>query len=138
MKALFLKISNFQIVKYGFVGGISTFIHIAISFLYLYYIEQSVFIANTIAFIIAFIFSYTFQSLFVFGHKLQINKVIKYFAVQCSSLFLAFLISHFLFFENLYIQTIVISFLLPLITFFIHKFWTFRIATDEENKHETK
>jgi len=115
-----------QLVKYGFVGGISTLIHIGVASLYLHYIEKNVVLANVLAFCIAFIFSYTVQSLFVFQHVLEIHKLLKYFTVQFGSLLIALFISYFLVLENLYIQTIIISILLPLITFVIHKTWTFK------------
>ena len=126
-----------QIVKYGFVGVLSTFIHISIAFLYIYFIHKNVFIANILGFFLAFIFSYTVQSLFVFKHTLETKKLIKYFFVQFGALLLALYASHFLVVENLYIQTILVSILLPLVTFIIHKFWTFKNKKDA-NTYATK
>ena len=138
IKNLFLKLSNYQILRYGLVGGISTLIHISAAFLYLYFVKADVLIANTVGFCVAFIFSYTIQSLFVFKHKLKISKTFKYFLVQLGALIIAYFASNILRLENSYIHTLVISFLLPLVTFFIHKFWTFKIIKEEDNTYVTK
>jgi len=138
IKKLFLKLSNFQIVKYGLVGVISTIIHLSISFSYLYFIDKNVLLANIIAFSVAFIFSYTVQSIVVFKHKLQVSKVLKYFLVQFTSLLIAFFLSDVLVLKNSYIQTLVITFLLPIITFFTHKLWTFKETTNKENTYASK
>ena len=122
-----------QLVKYGLVGGVSTFIHIAIASLYIYFIDENIFMANSLGFCIAFTFSYTIQSLFVFKHPLEVKKLIRYFLVQFGALLIALFSSNFLALENLYIQTLVISILLPLITFIIHKFWTFKNLEDTQN-----
>ncbi|MDQ7059605.1 MAG: GtrA family protein [Sulfurimonas sp.] len=138
IKNLFLKLSNYQIIRYGLTGGISTLIHISIASSYIYLIDSDVLIANTLGFCIAFIFSYSIQSLFVFKHKLKISKTIKYFLVQLGALMIAYFSSNIFAFENLYIQTLVISFLLPLVTFFIHKSWTFKITREEKTPYATK
>ena len=124
-------------MKYGLVGAISTFIHIAIASLYIYFLDENIFIANALGFCIAFSFSYTVQSLYVFEHNLEKGKFLKYFLVQMGALLLALFISSFLSLENLYIQTLIISILLPLITFVIHKLWTFK-NTEDTNTYATK
>lgn len=126
IKALFIRLINLQIFKYGIVGIASTLVHVGVSFSYLYLVKQDVFVANILAFMIAFIFSYVVQSLVVFKHALHIFKVIKYFVVQFSSFLAAYFSSTVLSLQNSYIQTMVIIFLLPLITFLVHKFWTFK------------
>ena len=115
-----------QLIKYGLVGIVSTLIHIAVASLYIYSLDENIFMANALGFCIAFTFSYTVQSLYVFGHNLEVPKLVKYFLVQFGALVLALFSSNFLASENLYFQTLVISVLLPLITFVIHKLWTFK------------
>jgi len=127
-----------QLLKYGLVGIFSTLIHISIAFLYIYSINENVLFANISGFCIAFIFSYTVQSLYVFEHKLQLLKTFKYFLVQFSALIIAYFASNILYIENAYIHTILISFLLPLVTFFIHKFWTFKQTHEEDTAYATK
>ena len=127
-----------QLLKYGLVGIFSTLIHISIAFLYIYSINGNVLFANISGFCIAFIFSYTVQSLYVFEHKLQLLKTFKYFLVQFSALIIAYFASNILYIENAYIHTILISFLLPLVTFFIHKFWAFKQTHEEDTAYATK
>lgn len=113
-------------MRYGFIGGISTLIHISIASLYIYFINNSLFISNIIGFLVAYIFSYTIQSKFVFEHKVNLNKATKYFLVQIGALILAIFLSDILDGFNSYIKSIIVALLLPLVTFFIHKFWTFK------------
>jgi len=120
-------IFSYKIVRYGFIGGISTFIHISIASLFIYFISNSLFLSNITGFLVAYIFSYTVQSKFVFDNKISIEKATKYFLVQIGALIIAILLSDILNEFNSYIKSIIVAFLLPLVTFFIHKFWTFRV-----------
>ena len=74
--------------------------------------------ANVSGFFTAYLFSYILQSKLVFLHEVNMLKALKYFAVQFSSLCTSMLISSLLVMEaNQYAQTIIIAFLLPIITF---------------------
>ncbi len=119
------KLLTNKIVRYGLVGGVSTFIHFIIALFYIYSINSSVFQSNMVGFTVAYIFSYTIQSKYVFDHAISLEKAIKYFIVQFSALLLAIIVSN-LFETNSYLKTLIVVVLLPLITFLIHTFWTFK------------
>lgn len=119
------KILIFKITKYITIGGISTLIHFFTASLYIYLIKNSIFISNIIGFLTAYGFSYTMQSKLVFEHQITIKKALKYFIVQFGALILSILIADILRY-NIYIKIMAVTILLPLITFLIHKFWTFR------------
>lgn len=121
---------SMRIVKYGFVGIISTFIHLGIAWVYIYFINDSVFQSNIIGFLIAYLFSYTVQSIYVFEHKISLIKAVKFFVVQLSALLLAIFISYFID-RSSYLETIFIIIVMPLITFIIHKIWTFNKKEDK-------
>ena len=117
-----------KIIRYGLTGGISTAIHITVAYLYLYFVDTSLFVSNTLGFMVAFVFSYLVQSLYVFKHAIGLSKALKYFIVQFASLLAAIFISDYLPLENSYIKTILVILILPLITYVVHKFWTFKEA----------
>ena len=119
------KALQYKIIRYGLTGGISTVIHISIAYLYIYFFDSSLFISNTLGFMVAFVFSYLVQSIYVFKDTIRLSKAIKYFIVQFSALLTAIFISEYLPLENSYIKTILVILILPLITYVIHKFWTF-------------
>ena len=124
----FLKLKNifdYKIVRYGFVGGISTLIHVLVASGYIYYTYDSVIQSNIVGFLVAYVFSYIVQSKLVFKHDINIKKAIKYFIVQFTALLLAIFSSGILNEYNSYIKTLIVAMLLPFITFFIHKIWTF-------------
>jgi len=117
---------NFKIIRYGIVGGISTLIHIGVAALYIYYIHDSLIVSNIMGFMIAYVFSYIMQSLHVFGHAISWSKAFKYFLVQFGSLLTSILISDMIGDYNAYIKTIFVVILMPMVTFVIHKLWTFK------------
>lgn len=117
---------NFKIVRYGIIGGISTLIHLGITALYLYYVNSSLMESNIVGFMVAYIFSYIMQSAHVFGDAISWIKAFKYFIVQFGSLLSSILISDMTGDYNPYIKTLLVVILMPLITFIIHKFWTFK------------
>lgn len=124
-----IKIKNlfqYKILRYAFIGGISTLIHIAVASSYIYFIDNSILQSNILGFLVAYIFSYLVQSKLVFEHTISIEKAIKYFIVQFSSLLLAILASEIFDSYNSYLRTLIVAVLLPFITFVIHKFWTFK------------
>ena len=115
-----------KLIRYALIGGSSTLIHLGIAFLWLYAVNSSLFFANTAGFSVAFIFSYTVQSRYVFLHPLSPPKAFRYFLVQFGALLAALILSDMLVGYNSYIKTLIVVILLPLITFVIHKLWTFR------------
>lgn len=117
---------NLKIVRYGIVGGFSTLIHIGVAALYIYYINHSLMQSNIAGFLFAYIFSYIMQSLHVFGHAISWIKALKYFIVQFGSLLASILISEMIGDYNSYIKTIFVVILMPLVTFVVHKLWTFK------------
>ena len=70
--------------------------------------------------------SYILQSKFVFESYVSIKKATKYFIVQIVSLLISILLSQLLKLLNSYLEVLIVVFTLPLITYFTHKFWTFK------------
>ena len=120
------KLLSYKLIRYALVGGVSTFIHIFIASMYIYFVSDSVFQSNVTGFLFAYIFSYTVQSKLVFEHEVNIEKAVKYFIVQFAALLLAIVMSNLFDSYNSYIRTVIVVVLLPLITFTAHKFWTFK------------
>ena len=120
------RIFELKIVRYGIVGGISTVIHLMVASGYIYFINDSIFQSNILGFMFAYVFSYAMQSKYVFAKKKSKENAIKYFIVQFSSLLLAMLVTDMSLELNSYIKTGLIIVMLPIITFFAHKFYTFK------------
>jgi len=125
-KAMAKKLYSFKIVRYGFIGGISTLIHFGIASAYLYFLSNSLLQANIAGFLVAYVFSYLAQSKHVFGHEISWIKAFRYFAVQFGSLLTSVGISSLLTDFNSYIKTVIVIFFMPLITYMVHKVWTFK------------
>lgn len=119
------KITRYKIVRYGLIGALSTLIHITMAFLYIYYVNASIFISNSVGFLSAFGFSYLLQSKVVFQHAVSYKNALKYFLVQFVALLVSIGISDFAPLDNAYVKVILVVIMLPLATYFIHKIWTF-------------
>lgn len=119
------KISSHKIVRYGFIGALSTLIHITMAFLTIYAISDSIFISNSVGFLCAFGFSYWLQSVFVFKHALSYHKALKYFVVQFAALLLSMAVTYLAPLDNAYLKVLLVVIILPLCTYVIHHLWTF-------------
>jgi putative flippase GtrA len=116
----------FQLIKYGFFGILATLIHLFTAWAVIYFFNASLFLANLIAFLTAFGFSYIFQTLYVFGTHFHLYKFLKFFVVQFATFLFAFISSNIITISNSYLHTLLIVAIMPLVTFTIHKFWTFK------------
>ena len=121
-----IKAHILQLAKYGFFGVIATLVHLLSAWTIIYFFAASVFVANTFAFFTAFIFSYIFQTLYVFNTTFHFKKFIKFFLVQFGTFLFSYLASDMFPIQNSYLHTLLIVAIMPLITFVIHKFWTFK------------
>lgn len=126
IKLIICKLFSYQIIRYGFIGCISTLIHFIVAITYLHFFDNNLFYANITAFIIAYIFSYLAQSFLTFKNKISFKKALKYFIIQIGVLLLSVTLSDILIQMNNYIKTYITILLMPLITFIIHKFYTFK------------
>lgn len=116
-----------QLSRYGFFGIIATVIHLLSAWLLIYGFAASVLLANSCAFLIAFMFSYLFQSKYVFHTAFYWQKFTRFFAVQGGAFVLAYMLSTWFPLDNQYMQTLLIVMVIPLVSFIIHKLWTFKV-----------
>ncbi len=107
------------------VGAVSTAIHVLIASCCLRYVNDSMLISNIAGFLTAYLFSYFVQSKLVFQQSISAERAVKYFAVQFCTLLLAIFVSQRIFFNDRYLQTVIVAFILVFISFGIHRFWTF-------------
>ena len=125
MKTQTDKLLKIRIVRFALTGGLATAIHIGVAFLCLHFIKDSVFYANVMGFSVAFGFSYIAQSLLVFKRPIRLMSAVKFFAVQFSALMASQLISESFSDLNSYLRVVMVVVILPIITYIVHKLWTF-------------
>jgi putative flippase GtrA len=125
MKKLLSHFSKIKLFRYAVIGGISTLIHLGVASTWLYFVSNAILPANIAGFFVAYFFSYTMQSLHVFGHPLSFQKAIRYFLIQFFSLLASIAITE-LFTYNNYIKTFLVIVFMPLVTYLFHSFWTFK------------
>jgi len=115
-----------KLAKFGFFGILATLVHLLSAWTIIKIFAASVFLSNFIAFLTAFIFSYIFQTLYVFNTEFHPLKLLKFFTVQCGTFLFSYFISNLFPIQNSYLHTLLIVAIMPLITFLIHTFWTFK------------
>jgi len=120
------KLLLLQLVKYGLLGVVATLIHLLSAWSIIYIFGATVFTSNIFAFLIAFSFSYIAQTQYVFESEFHIVKFFKFFGVQFSTFLFSYFVSNILRIESSYLHTLLIVAIMPLITFTLHKFWTFK------------
>jgi len=116
---------QYQFIKYGVVGVISTAIHFCTASLFVLLIYESLMFSNITGFMIAFIWSYYAQSKFVFKSSLSTKKGMKFFIVQAISLVLAVNLANLAETISIYLKIFIVALVLPVCAFVIHKLWTF-------------
>ncbi|UCN01066.1 GtrA family protein [Sulfurimonas sp. SWIR-19] len=121
-----IKSHMLQLAKYGFFGVLATLVHLLTAWAIIYFFAASVFVANTFAFFTAFVFSYVFQTLYVFHSTFHFKKLMKFFLVQYGTFLASYFLSDAFPVQNSYLHTLLIVAIMPLITFVVHKFWTFK------------
>jgi putative flippase GtrA len=114
-----------QFLRYVIVGGLSSMIYMFVGYMYLYYVEYSLFLSNTIAFFVAFAYSYSYQTLYVFRRKITFINLAKYFIVQLIMITTAMLIIDNISIYNYYIKTVFVLIIIAPTSFLLNKFWTF-------------
>jgi len=116
------------IIRYGLVGLFSTLIHLSIAFLLIYISTINIVLINSIAFSIALLFSYICNLKIVFKLKFCKENFLKFVIVSLITFSIIIIVSYFGEKYNLnpYLIVVIITIIIPLLTFFLHKSWTFK------------
>jgi putative flippase GtrA len=128
------RLLQFRLVRFAFTGGIATAIHISVAFVYLHWVQDHVLFANVFGFCLAFIFSYFAQTLLVFKNAVNWGNAARFFMVQFGALLVAQGISEVFSEMNSYLRVIMVVFILPIVTYVIHKLWTFSDSQPPQHK----
>lgn len=126
MKKITQRLFEQRIFRFALTGGMATLIHICVAFLLLKLTTDSVLISNMIGFLSAFLFSYLIQSTFVFHRAVSFANAKRFLIVQTSAFFISQFVTAQFHINNRYLATLIIVFMIPLFTYLIHHFWTFR------------
>ena len=120
-----------QIIKFIVAGGLAALVHLSSLWLIVNFLALDPVIANALAFIGAFIVSFTGQSLWTFNHKSHDhNTALRYLMIQ---LFCSFILNQALYtllvlYTPLHYMaaSFIVLITIPVITFTLSKYWAFR------------
>ncbi|MGF1778452.1 GtrA family protein [Vibrio nomapromontoriensis] len=123
------RLLKFRLVRFALTGGMATAIHVAVAFSFLHLVQDNVLLANIVGFSLAFIFSYFAQTLIVFKNKVNWGNALRFFMVQFGALLVSQGISELFSDLNSYVRVVMVVVILPIVTYVIHKVWTFSDKT---------
>ncbi|MCL9775444.1 GtrA family protein [Vibrio methylphosphonaticus] len=129
MRSLLDRLLQYRIVRFALTGGMATAIHLVVAFSFLHLIRDNVLLANIAGFSLAFIFSYFAQTLIVFKNKVNWGNALRFFMVQFGALLVSQGISELFSDLNSYVRVVMVVVILPIVTYVIHKVWTFSDKT---------
>lgn len=114
-------------LRFIFSGLIVTFFYISIAFFLIKFVKLNVTFANGFAFVFANIFSYIIHTTWTFSKKIKKSNLMKFYSVSFIVFLLSLLIPHLLrpFGINDFLITLVTSFSIPFLTYFLHIKWTY-------------
>lgn len=121
---IFLK----RFLRFGLVGGIATTLHISIEIFVYNSFHPSTTTANGIAFLFANLFSFVVNAMWSFSSQINIFLAIKFATVSIFGLITSLIIakvSEIIGLSNLE-GTLMVVIFLPVVTFLLHNFWTFK------------
>lgn len=129
---------QYRIIRFICTGGLATLTHISVAFAVLNFITAPVWLANLIGFSCAFGVSYLLQTQFVFQKSLSWKNLTRFFIVQFSALLISQLVSEILADTNPYLRVLWVVGMIPIITYLIHRIWTFQEQSNfkSRNTHE--
>ena len=119
-----------EIVTFSAIGISNIAVYLFAASFFIYLMELNLSLANGLAYLFSAAYSICLNAIFTFKQALNKLKLVKFLT---ASLFLSLLASVItaiiLFFEFQYwISVVVIIFGLPILSFFIHKSWSFRAS----------
>ncbi|MGF1751224.1 GtrA family protein [Vibrio cionasavignyae] len=129
MRSLLDRLLQYRIVRFALTGGMATAIHLVVAFSFLHLIQDNVLFANIAGFSLAFIFSYFAQTLIVFKNKVNWGNALRFFMVQFGALLVSQGISELFSDLNSYVRVVMVVVILPIVTYVVHKVWTFSDKT---------
>ncbi len=125
-----MKRNLIELIKYGFWGCVSTGINLLLFYLFIYLHMQYIG-ANVLSYVIAVVFSYVFNNLFVFreNNAGRLEKGIKYFAMRGVSILVDSALLAFLYEIcgiDIVVSKIIDSLIIIISTFIISKLFIFK------------
>ena len=117
-----------RIVRFAFTGVLATILHASIAVFIIEKVVPTPPLANGVAFAIATALSYLLNTTWSFSRPLRGKNLFRFFLVSSVGLLLAMSISMVAEFLGIryYYGIVMIIFIVPPLTFFLHNCWTYR------------
>jgi putative flippase GtrA len=117
-----------KITRFTITGVINTGLYVAIAFVLIEYFNTPTVIASCIAYCAATLYSYLANTLWSFSNSIKRTNMYRFFTVSTTGMIIAILISFAAESLGLHygIGIIVVVIVIPISTFLLHYFWTYK------------
>lgn len=122
-----MKIWHRQVIRYGFVGILSTFAYMAIAMLLVYFFDTSLLVANIYAAFVPMLISYFGNAVWSFETRSEMRTFGKFCCVALFTLVVMVVGSRWISQAGLppYLGIVIIGVSLPVVSFLLQKLWVF-------------
>ena len=116
-----------KFLRFGCIGLLNTSLHFFVVIIFVEKILPKPVLANSIAFIVATIFSYIINTNWSFSHRMTISNLLRFLLVSSVGLCLTIFISSIARSQGVgyILATFLVVILVPPVTFLLHFYWTF-------------
>lgn len=122
------KLSNFKFLKFFSVGGLVTVLHVFTVIICIELLDFNQLMSNTIAYVIANACAFLLNTKWSFRKEVSTRTFFKYQIVSIASfvvlVFISSVSDHFGFHYLIGLLSVVL--VIPIFTFLMHKYWTYR------------
>jgi len=117
-----------KIIKFFLVGLFNTCVNLLIIYFLTGVLLINIIISSTFSFIISNLLSYFINSKFIFHKPLSVTLYSRFLFASLFSFSMSFILNTFFYFLDFHylLATLVCMLVVPLITFFTHKYWTWK------------
>ena len=117
-----------KIIKFFLVGLFNTCVNLLIIYFLTGVLLINIIISSTFSFIISNLLSYFINSKLIFHKPLSVTLYSRFLLASLFSFSVSFILNTFFYFLDFHylLATLVCMLVVPLITFFTHKYWTWK------------
>jgi|TARA_B100000795_G_C22777104_1_gene430539 putative flippase GtrA len=117
-----------EIVTFSAIGISNIAVYLFAASFFIYLMELNLSLANGLAYLFSAAYSFCLNAIFTFKQAFELSRLVKFLTASLFLSFCASLITSIILFLGFqyWISLMVVIFGLPPLSFFIHKYWSFK------------
>ena len=117
-----------EIITFSVIGVSNVAVYLLLVSFFIYLTEFNLSIVNGLAYLFSAVYSFCLNTIFTFKKAFKIMRLVKFLIASLLLSLIASAITAFILFLEFqyWVSLMVVIFGLPLLSFFIHKYWSFK------------